>query len=149
MIDVIVVVMVFVLLALFWSLFSVKYRRRYRQHKTIQLSLAGALLIVLVFFEVDIQFFENWRERAAFSPYFDAASGGGGVIYALWVHLCFAITTLALWLTIIVKALSHFPNPPHPNHHSAFHARWGMIAAIDMIMTAVSGWAFYFLAFVA
>ena len=30
MIDVIVVAMVFVLIALFWSLFSVKYRQRYQ-----------------------------------------------------------------------------------------------------------------------
>jgi len=50
---------------------------------------------------------------------------------------------------IIVKALKHFPNPPGPNQHSCFHARWGMVAAIDMVLTAVTGWVFYVLAFVA
>ncbi|MFI5457929.1 MAG: DUF420 domain-containing protein, partial [Isosphaerales bacterium] len=74
MIDLIVVAMVFILIALAFSLFSVKYRKRYYRHKVIQLCLAGGLLIVLVFFEVDIQFFENWRERAGPSPYFDAAT---------------------------------------------------------------------------
>jgi len=149
MIDVVVVAMVFVLIALLWSLFSVKYRKRYHRHKVIQLSLGGGLLILLVFFEIDIQYFENWRERAAASPYFNAATGGGLVIYSLWIHLVFATTTLILWLLIILKALTHFPNPPRPNRHSGFHSRWGMVAAIDMVLTAVTGWAFYLLAFVA
>jgi uncharacterized membrane protein YozB (DUF420 family) len=149
MLDVLAVAMVFVLLLLAWSVFSVKHRKRYRRHKVIQLSVGGALLILLVCFELDVQFLENWRVRAEQSPFYDAATGRGLVIYSLWVHLFFAITTLALWLTIIVKALNQFPNPPHPNHHSGFHTRWGMIAAIDMVMTAVTGWAFYVLAFVA
>ena len=71
------------------------------------------------------------------------------MVYSLWIHLVFATTTLALWLLIIVRALKHFPSPPRPNQHSRFHARWGMIAAIDMVLTAVTGWVFYFLAFVA
>jgi len=149
MIDVIVVAMVLVLIALAWSLFSVKYRQRYHRHKVIQLCLAGGLLILLLLFEIDIQFVENWKERAGASPYYDAATGSGLVIYALWIHLLFATTTLALWLLVILRALNHFPNPPRPNRHSAYHSRWGMVAAIDMVLTAVSGWAFYFFAFVA
>ena len=55
MIDVIVVGMVFVLLALAWSIFSVKYRQAYLRHKVTQLSIAIGLLCLLVLFEVDIQ----------------------------------------------------------------------------------------------
>ncbi len=149
MLDLIVIAMVFVLIALAWSVFSVKYRHRYQRHKVTQLCVTGGLLILLLFFEIDIQFFEPWRQRADASPYYDAATRSGLVVYSLWIHLFFATTTLALWLTIIVQALSHFPNPPRPNQHSGFHARWGMVAAIDMVLTAVTGWVFYFLAFVA
>ena len=149
MIDVIAVAMVLVLIALSWSLFSVKYRKRYHRHKVIQLCLAGGLLILLVFFEIDIQYIENWRELADASPYYDAATGSGLVVYSLWIHLFFATTTLALWLLVILRATKEFPNPPGPNRHSVYHARWGMVAAIDMVLTAVSGWAFYILAFVA
>ena len=141
--------MVFVLISLAWSVYSVKYRSRYQRHKVTQLCLAGGLLILLVCFEIHIQFFENWRERAEPSPYYSAVTRSGLVVYLLCIDLFFATTTLALWLLIIVKALNHFPNPPRPNPHSRFHARWGMVAAIDMALTAVTGWAFYFLAFVA
>jgi uncharacterized membrane protein YozB (DUF420 family) len=147
--DAIVVGMVFVLFALAWSIYSVKYRHRYQRHKVTQLALAGGLLILLICFEIDIQLFENWRQRAEASPYYDALTQSGLVVYALWVHLLCAITTLALWLLIIVQALRHFPNPPYPSSHSRFHARWGTIAAVDMVLTAVTGWIFYFLAFIA
>src|SRR5262249_42610563 len=81
MIDMIVVAMVFVLVALGWSVYSVKYRKRYQRHKATQLCLAGGLLVVLVCFEVDTQFFENWRQRADASPYYDAATRSGLVVY--------------------------------------------------------------------
>ncbi len=149
MIDVIAVAMVLVLIALGWSLFSVKRRQEYERHKAIQVFLAGGLLMLLVVFEIDIQYFENWRECARASPYFDAATGRGAVIYTLWIHLFFATTTVALWLLTILGAFRRFPTPPRPNGHSGFHARWGTVAAIDMVLTAVSGWAFYILAFVA
>ncbi len=149
MLDVIVVLMVFVLSALAWSLRSVRYRKLYRRHKVVQLGLATALLVVLICFEVDIQFVENWRELAEPSPYYDVSGKTGLVIYSLRVHLFFAITTLALWTFTIVRALALFPNPPQPNRHGRSHARWGLVAAVDMALTAVSGWVFYVLAFVA
>ena len=85
--DLIVIAMVFVLITLAWSVYSVKYRKRYQRHKLTQLCLAGGLLLLLVCFEVDVQFFENWRQLAELSPYYDATTRGGLVIYSLWIHL--------------------------------------------------------------
>ena len=45
--------------------------------------------------------------------------------------------------------LAPFPKPPAPNEHSPSHKLWAWIAAIDMGMTALTGWIFYVLAFVA
>ena len=61
----------------------------------------------------------------------------------------FAISTFALWLMVIVRALRNFPSPPTPGEHSRFHRRWGIIAAVDMVLTTLTGWTFYWLAFVA
>jgi uncharacterized membrane protein YozB (DUF420 family) len=149
MLDVVVVTMFFVLLVLAWSLYAVKFRKMYRIHKVMQITLASSLLIVLVLFETDVHYLSNWTERADASPYFDASTGTGLVVYALWIHLFFAITTFTLWFMMLVRALNRFPNPPRPNPHSREHARWGKVAAIDMTLTTVTGWIFYWLAFVA
>ena len=149
MLDVVVVAMFFVLLALGFSVYSVKYRQNYQLHKLIQVGLASALLVVLLLFEIDVHFIDKWMVRADPSPYFDAATRSGPVVYALAVHLVFAVTTFVLWLAVILLALTHFPNPPEPGDHSRFHKRWGTIAAIDMVLTTLTGWLFYWLAFVA
>jgi len=149
MLDVVVVTMFFVLLALAWSLYAVKFRKMYRSHKVMQITLSSSLLIVLVLFETDVHYLSNWMERADASPYFDASTRSGPVVYALWIHLFFAITTFILWFLMLLRALNRFPNPPRPNQHSREHARWGKVAAIDMALTTVTGWIFYWLAFVA
>jgi putative membrane protein len=149
MLDLVVVSMFFVLLALCLSVYVVKYRRMYHRHKVIQITLASTLLVVLVLFEIDVHFIDNWMVRADASPYFDAATRSGLVVYSLAVHLFFATTTFVLWLVIVLRALAHFPNPPRPNEHSRFHKRWGTVAALDMVLTTLTGWTFYWMAFVA
>ena len=149
MLDVVVVAMFFVMLALFVSLYLVKYRARYGGHKAIQITLATSLFVLLLLFEIDIRFIDNWMDRADASPYFDAATRTGIVAYSLGIHLFFATTTFALWLLVVLRAFRNFPNPPRPNDHSRFHTRWGTIAALDMVLTTLTGWAFYWLAFVA
>ena len=65
------------------------------------------------------------------------------------VHLSCAIPCLAVWAVLVLAALKKFPSPPAPGAHSAFHRRMGWLAAILMLLTAVTGWVFYYLAFVA
>ncbi len=148
-VDLIVVTMLFVLIALGFSVHSVRSRRRYGLHKSVQLATASSLVVLLLLFEVDIHFIDDWTSRADASPYFDQASRSGLVVYALAVHLVFATTTFVLWLIVIGAALIKFPVPPREGDHSRFHRRWGTIAAIDMVLTTLTGWLFYWLAFVA
>ena len=96
-------------------------------------------------FEVDMRFYTDWNERAAPSPYY----GGQWVLYCLWIHIFFAATTLALWVYTIAGALRHFPIPPQSGPYSSRHVFWARLAALDMVLTAVSGWIFYWMAFVA
>ena len=149
MLDVVAVTMLAIVPLLALSVYRVKFARQYALHKKLQLAMATVLLVAVLLFELDIRV-NGWVERAVGSPYFDLQnkwSCPAGI--ALIVHLCFAVPTLLLWTLVVVQALRKFSQPPQPGPHSRWHARWGMTAAIGMLLTAVTGWIFYWLAFVA
>ncbi len=166
MLDLVFLAMFAVVPALFWSIRQAR-RGRYALHKRVQLALGLVLGAAIVLFEVDMRFVSGWRDRAEPSPYFasvddaDAASKfvcvslagmdrvPGWVFRALAIHLVFAVSTAVLWTWTTVRAWQRFPNPPAPNDYSPTHRRLGLLAAIDMTLTAVTGWIFYWLAFVA
>ena len=146
MLDVVFVAMLLVLPILAVSIFLVK-RGHYALHKKIQLFLGTVLLAAVTAFEVDMRFFTDWEQLAEPSPYY-RTEGWSTVWTALCVHLAFAIPAAFLWAFVIIQALRKYPTPPAPSSHSASHKRWGWLAAICMVMTAVTGWIFYWLAFV-
>jgi hypothetical protein len=142
--DLLFLAMFVVVVVLSWSICQVRYRRRYQLHKWVQIVIGVVLLVAVVIFELDIRT-HGWESRAA------GHLGGkptSGVYNALYVHLVFAISSVILWPVVIIRALWNFPNPPAPADHSRWHIRWGYIAAIDMALTSITGWIFYWLAFV-
>jgi putative membrane protein len=144
MVDVVFLAMFAVVAVLAWSVFEVKVRRRYELHKWTQITLGAILLVAVILFEIDIRL-HGWEERAA------NAIGGrpAQTVYtALYIHLVFAISTVILWPTTIGLALANFSNPPAPGPHSRVHIPLARAAAIDMALTAITGWIFYWLAFV-
>jgi putative membrane protein len=144
MIDVVCLAMIGVVLVLAWSVYQVKIRRRYQLHKWTQITLGAVLLIVVILFEIDIRL-HGWEERAA-----NAIGGHPApvVFTALYVHLVFAVSTVILWPITIGLAATHFGEPPSPGLHSRVHIPLARTAAIDMVLTALTGWIFYCLAFV-
>jgi uncharacterized membrane protein YozB (DUF420 family) len=126
----------------------VRQRRLYAWHKRLQLILAAVLLVTVAAFEVDMRL-HGWRERAEGSAYLGSEGRINWVYISLAVHLVFAVSTALLWILFLVRALRQFPNPPQPGAHSRSHRFWGWLAAIDMVCTAVTGWVFYWLAFVS
>jgi len=167
MLDVVFLAMFAVIPILGVSIYLVKYRRLYALHKRIQLILGIVLLAAVALFEIDMRFISGWQERAAPSPYYTPNENAGPLLTTLYVnvlgrsrvegwvftslaiHLFFAVTTTVLWIAVIVRAMRNFPKPPAPCEHSASHLFWARLAAIDMGMTALTGWIFYYLAFVA
>ena len=149
MLDVVFLAMFAIVPAMFVSIYLVKFRGRYLLHKQIQLSLGLILLVAVTAFEVE-QIFFPWEPRAQPSPFFDANQPWSGPVgISLMIHLLFAIPTPFLWTFVIVQALRKFSRNPFPNDYSARHRGWARIAAFEMTMTAVTGWVFYVLAFVA
>jgi uncharacterized membrane protein YozB (DUF420 family) len=148
MLDVVALAMAVLLPVLGWSIYLVKYRRQYALHKRVQLGLGIVLLVTVLMFELDIRL-HGWRDRASASPYTSQDGSVDWVLVALGVHLCFAVSAALLWTAVIFRAVRQFPKPPVPATHSAWHRRFGKLAAIAMLGTAITGWTFYWLAFVA
>ncbi|HUY32537.1 MAG TPA: DUF420 domain-containing protein [Pirellulales bacterium] len=143
MLDVVFVAMFVVVPVLGWSVWLVKFRRNFALHKRVQFALGLVLLVAVGLFEADMRI-NGWRPRAEPSRYYET-----WVDHALRIHLVFAVTTALLWVFVIVQALRRFPSPPVPNEYSPRHQFWAKLAAVDMFLTAVTGWVFYWLAFVA
>ncbi|HEY1066927.1 MAG TPA: DUF420 domain-containing protein [Pirellulales bacterium] len=147
MFDVVVLAMLAVLPLLAWSIAQAK-SGRYELHKRAQTLLAGLILAALVLFEGDVQIAkfagDSWLVAARQSPYADTWVGP-----VLTVHLAFAISAFLLWVVTLVLALRRFPSPPTPGSHSALHKKFGWAAAAAMVLTSITGWLFYYLAFVA
>ena len=147
MLDVVFLAMFVVIPVMAWSIYQVKYHRRYSLHKRVQVILGVVLLIAVVAFEVDMRL-NDWTPRAEPSPYWNG--GWSDVVHiSLIVHLFFAIPTTFLWIFVIVQALRRFAKPPEPNEYSPKHRFWARLAAIEMTLTAITGWVFYWLAFAA
>jgi putative membrane protein len=142
MLDVVFLAMFAVLPVLAWSVWLVKSRRNFVLHKRVQTALSVILLLTVALFEMDMRL-NGWRSRASASPFFPDI-----VMPLLYVHLFFAVTTAALWSFVVIQAYRHFPQPPTPGSYSVRHRFWGWLAAIDMVLTALTGWTFYVLAFV-
>jgi putative membrane protein len=141
--DVVLVGLIALLPVLAWSIRAAQ-ARRFILHKRLQLTIAVLLLAAIVFFEVDIRLVSDWKARADASPWWP-----GTVLAALGIHLVFATTTLVLWVWVLWEALGRFPNPPSPGRHGPRHRTMARVAALDLVLTALTGFVFYWLAFVA
>jgi putative membrane protein len=149
MLDVVVTALVLVVPVMVFSIWQVKHGQ-YASHKRLQLGLAVVLLLAVTAFEVDMQWvhggWENVVNKDTENPRLtgDAFSLAQTVLY---VHLVFAVSTPLLWVTTIVLALKRMPSPPAPCAHSPLHRKLGWASTIDLVLTSVTGLAFYYVAF--
>lgn len=148
MIDLVFIAMIVIVPILWGSVWLAHKRSNYEQHKKTQLALAAILLVTVVAFEVEVRF-SGWRHLAKPSPFWQDGAVNDWIDYSLIIHLLFAIPTPILWGFIIFRASKGFPSPAEPSNHSAAHRFWGKLGAFGMTATAVTGWVFYYLAFVA
>jgi putative membrane protein len=142
--DVVLVGLFAVLPLLAWSIHLVRNRRDFAGHKRLQWIIAAALLAAIVVFEIDVRLVSDWKIRAAVSPWWPA-----GVLTALGIHLIFAVSSLVLLIWVLWEAAARFPTPPAPSAHSRRHMMMARLAGVDLVLTAITGSAFYWLAFVA
>ena len=142
MLDAVFLAIFLVVPVMFWSIRLAK-QGKLELHKKIQITTAVILLVAVLAVEVDMPL-NGWNDYTHGSAYVKST-----IMTFLYVHLAFAIPTPFLWIVVIVKALKKFPNPPVPGEHSKTHKRLGWLATIGMVLTSVTGWIFYYVAFVS
>lgn len=158
MLDFVTLAMAVVLVILAFSIYVVRFKKRPTLHRNIQVATSVILTLALIAFEIDVRFITNWRELAQASPYY----ASGIVDWCLTIHLIFAIPTPIVWAVVIFMAIRRYdsgsfkreslPDDSHPKSSkgfSHFHRLSGRIAAGFMVLTALTGWVFYYVAFVA
>lgn len=151
MLDVVMVALLLLVPVQFWSI-RLARSRRFALHKTVQLALAGILLLAVGAFEVDLQLLHGgWENVVNKDPDSPRLAGENlqFVRRVLWVHLVFAVSTPVLWAATIVLALRRMPDPPAPCPHSPLHRKLGWASVIDLVLTSITGMIFYYLAFIA
>ncbi len=141
--DLTAIGLLLVLPLLAYSINLGRAKKKFHDHKKIQLLISIVLGIVIILFEIDVRM-SDWRPRAATSPYFETS-----LFPVLYVHLAFSISTAVLWLVTLIGALRRFNPIPRANSYSSKHRLLGWATAIGMFGTAVTGWCFYWLGFIA
>lgn len=145
MLDLVAVAMVIISIVMIFSIYQVRVRKNHALHRAIQLTTAIVLAVVLVFFEIDVRFFTDWKELARPSPFYES----GTVHWCLGIHLFFAIPTPVIWGILLWVSLRKFKNGFEQGSFNRIHRIGGRIAAAYMLATAITGWMFYYAAFVA
>jgi len=143
MLDLVVVAMVLVLPVLSVSIYVVKFRQAYQLHKQLQILLGMVLLATVLVFEFDVRIF-GWKHKAEPSIYYNT-----WLFPVFYTHLAISVSTTLLWIWVTWRALLNFPSPPVPCAYSRTHLPQAKLAGVGMFLTAITGWIFYYMAFVA
>lgn len=141
--DALVIAMAFILVVLAFSIKQAQ-KKQYQNHKKIQVTCGIILILAVIAFEVEVRFF-GWREHAKVSPYFDTT-----LFPFLYFHIVWATLAVIFWGMQIFQSFKNIgKNMARPPEYSAKHRRTGKISILLMFGTAVTGWIFYYMAFMA
>jgi len=143
MLDIIAIGLFAFVPLLAYSLYKVRAHKAYETHRRYQTFLSTLLLILVSLFELELRLY-GWRQHAEASPYYNTI-----IPPFLNVHLTFAISTSILWMVTFVTAYRRFERPAVPNTFSRKHIVLGRVTVIGTLLTGVTGWIFYYLAFIA
>lgn len=140
MMDLVMVALLVINPALFWSIKQAKLGR-YELHKKVQITLATVLLISVVLFELEIRLANgivNIIGEEKFTTTFQSV---------LYVHIFFSVTTTILWAVVTIKAIKLYTPQGFPDHYVKTHKTMGFLGALDLVLTTITGYAVYYLGF--
>jgi len=140
MMDVVMVALLVINPALFWSIQQAK-RGKIQLHRKIQIALSLILLVAVVLFELEIRMANgivNIIGAERFTTLFQTT---------LYIHIFFSVTTSIIWAVVCIKAVKLYTPNGFPEHYINKHKRWGMIGALDLLLTTLTGFFVYYLGF--
>ena len=147
MLDVVVCALIVVVPLLVFNISVVRFGKNYQLHKTLQLLLAGVLLVAVALFEIDMQLQGGVDGILAKRSRPLSVAELASFRSLLLVHLFFAISTVVLWGLTVGLAWRRFPTPVRPASHSRLHKILGWLSALDITGTAVTGLMVYYYGF--
>lgn len=146
MLDLVVCALIILVPLLLYSLYVVKVKRDFTRHRNLQVLLGVILMVTVLLFEIDLQWlqggWENVVAKREIAP--EQLATARSMLH--W-HLLFAISTPVLWVVTLINALKKFGSPPVPGPHSKLHSTLGWLSTVDLVLTSVTGLAFYYMAF--
>jgi len=112
-------------------------KEKYDLHKWSQITLFTAVNLLVIALETDIRFggIDKVIEQ---SKYY----GSETMTIIFLVHLFFAISSTLLWFWLIIISVRRYPV-----HFRFPHKRYGIITYIDIVLSVLTGWILYALAF--
>lgn len=140
--DLLVMAMLCFLPVLGWSVYAIKVKRDFRLHRFLQIALGIILLLTIGIFEYHVRLY-GWRQHAQESPYFST-----WLFPFLYLHLVLATVTVIIWTYTTFQAIKDMIRQPSVKSRR-LHMIIGKASAAGMLLTTVTGWIFYYLAFVA
>ncbi|MEZ4742282.1 MAG: DUF420 domain-containing protein [Bdellovibrionota bacterium] len=142
--DSLVIAMGLFLCIIGYSIANVRKKKSVRQHRKIQLLSSTILIAAIILFEVDVRLY-GWQEQAKKSPFFDT------ILYPfLYLHIAIAILAFGAWMVQLITAYKRVDRElKYTSQFAANHKKLGWMATALMTATAVSGWIFYYMAFIA
>ena len=127
---------------LFYAIRQAKMKR-YRRHRAIMLTTLLVLGLVLVLFEINLRTSGGTRVIFQRSTY----AGTPTLAASIYVHLLFAVSTVAAWVTLAVTSLIKHPRSL-PGPFSRFHRTLGKVVVFGFVMVISTAAGVYALGFV-
>lgn len=146
MLDFVLISLILVVPILLFGLFQA-HKRNYALHAKTMVFLGILLLVVVAFFEIDMQLSGGIEVILKNADRLNAYTAGFKNL--LYIHLFFAISTCILWAYTTILAVKKFGlNNPQPNSYSKTHKLLGRLATLDIVGVALTGFAVYYMAFI-
>ncbi len=150
MLDFVVVALIAIVPIQLYSLYLVKYRRKFLLHRNLQITLGLTLLVAVLAFEVDMQLIHGgWQNIVNKDPESPRLTGTAleTAHQVLRLHLIFAVSTPFLWAVTLTMALRNICPPTFQSPHNQLHKTLGWLSVADIVGTSLTGLWFYYVAF--